>query len=126
MAPVGARHVESSVRDALYVMSRGRLDVTKPHRFYGILNDRCNLRCQSCPAWRLDYYPTELPSKEWIRVLGEIRDYVGAFYINFAGGEPLLKEGLFDILNFCRDHQILAGITSNGAILRDRQAAQLV
>jgi MoaA/NifB/PqqE/SkfB family radical SAM enzyme len=126
MAPVGARHLESSIRDALYVVSHGRLDTTKPHRFYGILNDRCNLRCRSCPAWRLDQYPVELPSAEWIRVLGEIRDYVGAFYINFAGGEPLLKEGLFDILNYCRDNQILAGITSNGAILRDRQATQLV
>jgi MoaA/NifB/PqqE/SkfB family radical SAM enzyme len=33
---------------------------------------------------------------------------------------------VFDILNFCRDNGILAGMTTNAIILKDRQAAQLV
>jgi MoaA/NifB/PqqE/SkfB family radical SAM enzyme len=59
-------------------------------------------------------------------VLGEIKDFVGPFHINFSGGEPLLKRGVFDILNYCRDNDILAGLTTNAVILKNKQAAQLV
>jgi radical SAM protein with 4Fe4S-binding SPASM domain len=126
MLPVAAHHLEGELRDALYVKSDGKIDVTKPRRFYGILNERCNLRCQGCHYWRLDNYVEEMGPEEWIRVLGDIKDFVGSYHINFSGGEPLLKHGLFDILNYCRDNGILAGMTTNGIILRDRQAAQLV
>lgn len=126
MLPVAVHHLEGELRDALYVKTDGKVDMSKPRRFYGILNERCNLRCQGCHYWRLDHYVEEMPAEEWIRVLGDIKDFVGRYHINFSGGEPLLKHGLFDILNYCRDHGILAGMTTNGIVLRDRQAAQLV
>jgi radical SAM protein with 4Fe4S-binding SPASM domain len=123
---VGVRQIVGEARDAVWVKTNGALDVTKPRRFYGILNERCNLKCQGCDYWRREHYVDEMGPEEWIRVLQEIKDFVGPFHINFSGGEPLLKHRLFDILNFCRDNQILAGMTSNGIILKDRQAAQLV
>lgn len=126
LLPVARRHLEGELRDATYVRTGGRVDVTKPRRFYGILNERCNLKCQGCHYWRLDHYVEELSAVEWIRVLQEIKDFVGPFHINFSGGEPLLKHGIFDILNFCRDNEILAGLTTNAVILKDRQAEQLV
>ena len=126
LIPVARRHLEGEMRDALYVRSRGRIDVTKPRRFYGILNERCNLKCMGCDYWRLEHYVDEMPAQEWIRVLKEIKDFVGPFHINFSGGEPLVKHGVFDILDFCRDNGILAGMTTNAIILKDRQAAQLV
>lgn len=126
LVPVARRHLEGEVRDATYVRTHGRVDITKPRRFYGILNERCNLKCQGCDYWRLEHYVDELPAQEWIRVLKEIKDFVGPFHINFSGGEPLVKHGIFDILNYCRDNGILAGMTTNAIILKDRQAAQLV
>ncbi|HEX5130727.1 MAG TPA: radical SAM protein [Usitatibacter sp.] len=126
LVPVARRHIEGELRDAAYVRSRGRWDITRPRRFYGILNERCNLKCMGCDYWRLEHYVDELPSQEWIRVLKEIKDFVGPFHINFSGGEPLVKHGVFDILDFCRDNGILAGMTTNAIILKDRQAAQLV
>jgi MoaA/NifB/PqqE/SkfB family radical SAM enzyme len=126
LLPVARRHLEGELRDSAYVWTGGRVDVTKPRRFYGILNERCNLKCKGCDYWRLEHYEEELPAEEWIRVLKEIKDFVGPFHINFSGGEPLVKHGLFDILNYCRDNEILAGMTTNAIILKDRQAAQLV
>src|SRR5690606_13961511 len=123
---VAAHHLEGELRDALDLGSHGSIDVTKPRRFYATLNERCNLCCQGCHYWRMEHYGEEMSSQEWIRVLADIKDFVGSYHINFSGGEPLLKHGLFDILNYCRDHGILAGVTTNGIILRDRQAAQLV
>src|SRR5690349_12817051 len=126
LIPVARRHLEGEVRDAAYVRSNGRWDITKPRRFYGILNERCNLKCMGCDYWRLEHYVDELPAQEWIRVLREIKEFVGPFHINFSGGEPLVKHGVFDILDYCRDNGILAGMTTNAIILKDRQAAQLV
>ncbi len=126
IANVGMRHLAGEARDALWVQTGGKVDVTKPRRFYGILNERCNLKCQGCDYWRREHYVDEMSAEEWIRVLAEIKDFVGPFHINFSGGEPLLKHGLFDILNYCRDNDILAGMTSNAIILRERQAKQLV
>ncbi|MEP7260803.1 MAG: radical SAM protein [Usitatibacter sp.] len=126
LVPVARRHLEGELRDATYVRSSGRVDITRPRRFYGILNERCNLKCQGCDYWRLEHYVDELPATEWIRVLKEIKEFVGPFHINFSGGEPLVKHGIFDILNYCRDNGILAGMTTNAIILKDRQAAQLV
>jgi MoaA/NifB/PqqE/SkfB family radical SAM enzyme len=126
LIPVARRHLEGELRDAAYVRSGGRMDITKPRRIYGILNERCNLKCMGCHYWRLEHYVDELPAEEWIRVLKELKAFVGPFHINFSGGEPLVKHGVFDILNFCRDYGILAGMTTNAILLKDRQAAQIV
>lgn len=126
LGPVASRHLVGEARDQLYVRSGGKVDMTKPRRFYGILKERCNLKCQGCHYWRMPEYGPELDAEGWIRVLADIKDFVGPFHINFSGGEPLLMHGLFDVLNYCRDNEILAGMTTNAMILRDRQAQELV
>lgn len=124
--PVAGRHLSSRLRDTLYAHSTGRIDVTRPRRFYGILNERCNLKCQGCHYWRMPHYAQELAAEEWVRILADIKDFVGPYHINFSGGEPLLKKGLDKILFYCRDNDILAGLTTSAIILRSRQIEQLV
>ena len=91
-----------------------------------MLNERCNLRCQGCGYWRLPHYRTELGTREWLDALTSLREFLGPFHINFSGGEPLLRRDLAQILNHCRDHRIRAGLTTNGVLLKDRQAIELV
>lgn len=122
---LGAQHVIGEIADPLFVGSQGRLDLTKPRRIYGILNERCNLRCQGCHYWRLREYQREMPATQWIAVLADLKSFLGTYHVNFSGGEPLLRKDLFEILRFCRDSGIHAGLTSSGAILRDKQAREL-
>jgi MoaA/NifB/PqqE/SkfB family radical SAM enzyme len=122
---LGAQHLIGEVADPLFVASQGRLDLTKPRRIYGILNERCNLRCQGCPCWRLAEYQREMPAKEWVAVLSDLKSFLGTYHVNFSGGEPLLRKDLVEILTFCRDSGIHAGLTTSGAILRDKQAREL-
>jgi MoaA/NifB/PqqE/SkfB family radical SAM enzyme len=122
---LGAQHLIGEIADPLFVGSKGKVDLTKPRRIYGILNERCNLRCQACHYWRLREYQSELPAEQWIAVLSDLKRFLGTYHVNFSGGEPLLRKDLFEILGFCRDSGIYAGLTTSGAILRDRQARQL-
>jgi MoaA/NifB/PqqE/SkfB family radical SAM enzyme len=66
-----------------------------------------------------------MPAEQWIAALSDLKRFLGTYHINFSGGEPLLRKDLFEILGFCRDSGICAGLTTSGAILRDRQARQL-
>ncbi len=126
LVPLAWSHLRGEAADALFVGSGGTIDTTRPRRVYGLLNERCNLRCQGCPYWRMERYRTELTADEWIATLADLKAFLGPFHINFSGGEPLLRSDLPRILNFCRDHGIHAGLTTSGVLLRDRQAEELV
>lgn len=126
LAPLALAHLRGEAADALYVGSNGAIDITRPRRVYGLLNERCNLRCLGCPYWRMERYRPELTADQWIGVLADLKEFLGRFHINFSGGEPLLRRDLPRILGYCRDEGIHAGLTTSGVLLRDRQAAELV
>lgn len=126
LARLGTQHLIGEIADPLFVRSHGRLDLTKPRRVYGILNERCNLRCQGCHYWRLHEYQSEMSATEWMAALGDLKSFLGAYHVNFSGGEPLLRRDFGAILGYCRDSGIHAGLTTSGVILRDRQVRELV
>jgi MoaA/NifB/PqqE/SkfB family radical SAM enzyme len=68
-------------------------DRTKPVTFYGLVNERCNVKCRHCEYWRLKHYVKEMTIKEWQTALTSIEDFVAQFSINFSGGEPFVKPG---------------------------------
>lgn len=126
LAPLAVNHLIGEAADALYVHSGKRIDATRPRRIYGLLNERCNLKCLGCQYWRLPAYAQLMSADQWMGVLAELRDFLGRYHINFSGGEPLLRRDLFEILNYCRDNGIHAGLTTNGVLLKERQARELV
>ncbi len=86
---------------------------------------RCNHACLfcSCP-WFADKFPVEeeMGIDEWKAVLDalsarNIRD------VAFTGGEPLLKEGLFDIMRHAISLEMSTHLLSNGRIMSDEVLA---
>jgi len=63
---------------------------------------------------------------EWQKTLLSIKEFVGRYSVNFSGGEPFIKKGFTDLLRFCRDNDILAGVTTNGALLNEKNVEALV
>jgi MoaA/NifB/PqqE/SkfB family radical SAM enzyme len=108
-------HARNALAEEIYL--RTGTDRTRPISFHALINERCNARCRFCKYWRLPRYAEELTIAEWEEALGGIRDFVGAFHINFSGGEPFLKEGFTRLLGWCSGNGILAGVTTNGAML---------
>jgi MoaA/NifB/PqqE/SkfB family radical SAM enzyme len=94
--------------------------------FYGLVNERCNVKCRYCEYWRLPRYKDEMTIEEWQKALLSIKDFVGTYSISFSGGEPFIKPGFIDLMGFCSEHGIHAGVTTNGSALTKKNAAKLV
>jgi MoaA/NifB/PqqE/SkfB family radical SAM enzyme len=118
------KHTQNAAAEEIYLLSG--YDVTKPVTFYGLVNEHCNVKCRYCEYWRLKHYSQEMTIEEWQKALSSIKDFVGAFSINFSGGEPFIKPGFIDLLAWCNKNGISAGVTTNGSALTERNAAKVV
>jgi MoaA/NifB/PqqE/SkfB family radical SAM enzyme len=52
--------------------------------------------------------------EQWKEALASLKDFLGPYTIQFAGGEPFLKKGFLDLLKFCREQSIEFGLITNG------------
>lgn len=124
LARLALKHTYNHFAESLYLTTGA--DVTKPVTFYGLVNERCNVKCRSCEYWRLPRYQDEMSIEQWQSALLSIKDFVGTFSINFSGGEPMIKPGFLDLMAFCHANGIHSGVTTNGSALNRKNAAKLV
>ncbi|MDR2848639.1 MAG: radical SAM protein [Bacteroidales bacterium] len=95
------------------VSSSFNLHLSKPLQVSIQPNERCNARCLMCDYWKetndyLDY-------KEIIETLKELKQWMGNnFFVQIAGGEPLIYKGIYDIFSFCAENGIICKISTNG------------
>jgi MoaA/NifB/PqqE/SkfB family radical SAM enzyme len=121
---LGVQHGRNAIAEEVYLKTG--YDTTKPVTFYGLVNERCNVKCRYCNYWRLDHYVKEMTIDEWKAGLTSIKDFVGKYSINFSGGEPFIKPGFIDLLDWCNHNDISAGVTTNGSALTQRNAKKVV
>lgn len=92
---------------------------------------RCLHRCQHCYMYDDETYQSEIANElaleDCIKI---IDDFVSTLkcvpargHIDFTGGDPLLREDLFDLLAYARDHGLQCGIMGNPDLI-DEAAAQ--
>ncbi len=124
LARLALKHTYNHFAEELYIHT-GK-DVTKPVTFYGLVNERCNVKCRYCEYWRLPNYKDEMSIEEWQKALLSVKDFVGTYSISFSGGEPFIKPGFLDLMMFCHENGIHAGVTTNGSALTKKNAAKLV
>lgn len=78
---------------------------------------RCNLRCRSCPFWKLDSHQTTF--KDAISVMDKLYN-LGVRLIIFEGGEPFLWRDnnyrLEDLVHYAKKLFFCTGITTNGLL----------
>ncbi|MDX2038313.1 MAG: radical SAM protein [Isosphaeraceae bacterium] len=123
MSGLAVKHVQSAAAEELYLATG--YDATKPVTFYGLVNERCNVKCQYCEYWRLPVYKDEMTIAQWEAALLSVKEFVGTFSINFSGGEPFIKPGFLDLMAFCHANGIRSGVTTNGSALNRKNAAKL-
>jgi MoaA/NifB/PqqE/SkfB family radical SAM enzyme len=87
---------------------------------------RCQLNCPHCLTKALvDDRRAELTADEAVRAIRDLAR-LGAIFINVTGGEPLVREDLFDILReAARDRGLLITLASNGLSLDEAVAREL-
>jgi radical SAM protein with 4Fe4S-binding SPASM domain len=86
------------------------------------ITNRCNLRCRMCD---IPYgVVEELSTEQWKSVIKDA-SRLGAQTIVFSGGEPLLREDIFELISFTKKNNLDACVTSNGHLINDQAALSL-
>jgi MoaA/NifB/PqqE/SkfB family radical SAM enzyme len=101
------------------------LTLSKPLQVTIQPNERCNARCLMCNCWKekedyLDY-------KEIINALSQLKKWIGSnFFVQIAGGEPLIYKGIFDIFSYCADNGIICKISTNGIAFSENTCNKII
>jgi MoaA/NifB/PqqE/SkfB family radical SAM enzyme len=66
----------------------------------------------------------ELSTDTWKQVIRDA-SLIGAKTIVFSGGEPLLREDIFELISFTKENNLGACITSNGSLIDEIFASRL-
>lgn len=85
------------------------------------LTYRCNARCTFCNIWKDEKVPASKEASPAVvcRNLADMRA-LGVKFVDFTGGEPLLYEGLPEVLACAKQIGLRTTITSNGIIYPKR------
>ena len=94
-----------------------------PNHVNFLLTHRCNFTCDYCYV-PFDSYSEELSTEEVIRIISLLYER-GVFSVDLTGGEPLLREDIMEILEYCNDLDIDAGLATNGTLLTAEKIDEL-
>ncbi|MBN1247393.1 MAG: radical SAM protein [Anaerolineae bacterium] len=93
------------------------LTLSAPETVHLAITARCNLSCPGC------YVPHPGAGAGPELTVAELRGLIAqwahmrVFQLAVGGGEPLLYEGLFDVLAYARERSIVPNLTTNGTLL---------
>ncbi len=83
---------------------------------------RCNERCEHCYLDHEDH--GEMQTGEIRGVLDQLAD-AGVFFLTLSGGEPLVREDCFDIIEYARQLHFNVKFKTNAILIRDAEARRL-
>jgi len=92
--------------------------------FLSVTNE-CNLRCIYCSADAKTPFDDELSLEEFYQLIEEFKT-LGIFQVTVTGGEPFMRRDVFLILKKLVEAKIKVSVISNGTMITDRTAEQLV
>ena len=79
------------------------------------LTNRCNHKCAYCDL--PNRVTEELSTEEILSIISQLKKNKTQ-RIGFTGGEPLLREDIGEIIDFCKENTIFTGIVTNGSLVK--------
>ena len=92
--------------------------IRRPEQLLVEITDRCNYRCPSCSKWKGSTAEGEMTGTEWTSFLRRAGRMTLSRRVVFAGGEPLLREDLPDLVACCSAQGLETVVISNGSLGR--------
>ena len=86
---------------------------------------KCNLHCIHCYSnANASASFDELSTEDAITFIRDLADF-GVPVLLFSGGEPLLREDIFELANFAREQGIRTALSTNGTLISDKIAEKI-
>ena len=76
---------------------------------------KCNLKCRHCRVVEINK-KMELSYREICNIIDQLAE-IGCFYIDFTGGEPLMRRDFFNIAIYTRRKKMTFIIHTNGSLI---------
>ena len=103
-------------------MSQKALKLGLPISVHLDITYRCNERCVHCYLDHDDH--GEMTTVEIIDVLEQLAD-AGVFFLSISGGEVLMRQDFFEIVERARQLLFNVKVKTNGVMIREKEAAKL-
>ena len=109
-------------RQNITAVNRGRPPVSGPFMAELDVTYRCNCKCRMCQRWQ-NSRTGEMTLSEYRKLAHDFGD-MGIHLVSIAGGEPLMREDIFPIVDSFAHHGMTVNLCTNGLLL-DRFAEGL-
>lgn len=99
------------------------IDINKrPVSFSYNNTERCQSRCITCNGWNTpaSMQEKEMTLEEWKSVLKNIHDWMGKYQFIISGGEPFIREDIFDMAEYAASLGDTVNVVTNGLGLTDK------
>ena len=101
-----------------YFGMKRRLHMTDPPiAVQWVATNRCNLRCRHCLSSSGRAEASELDTSEVLDLMEQLAD-MPVEMISVTGGEPLLREDMFEVIGRARHLGLQVSMNTNGALVR--------
>lgn len=87
------------------------------------VTNRCNLDCVHCYA-KANTRIKELSTEECKKIINELAE-LKVPLILFSGGEPLLREDIFELARYAKDRNIRVVLSTNGTLIDEEMKKKL-
>lgn len=95
-----------------------------PRRVQIDVTPRCNQKCIYCLSSDLISHETEIPKEKIIDVMGKLYKK-GMWILVISGGEPLIREDIFDIINYTDKLDVVTWLYTNATLIDEKAAKKL-
>jgi len=87
---------------------------------------RCNFKCRICDFWKVEHLPADELSLDDVRLIGATLNRLGTLIISLAGGEPLIREDIFDIITALNKANHFPILITNGWYVDETMAKDIL
>ncbi|HIP62913.1 MAG TPA: radical SAM protein, partial [Archaeoglobus profundus] len=97
------------------------MNLTKPYIIFWELTRACLLACKHCRAKaQTKRHPDELTTEEAYRVIDQILTF-GKPIVVITGGDPLMREDLFEIIEYATSKGLRVAVAFSGTKLATKR-----
>jgi len=101
-------------------------NINPPFSCSMVLLTRCMLKCKMCHMWKTESDKNELNIDNWKDAVSALCSLFGnSGEIVLSGGEPLLKDGIFDLISFCKKKGLKTIMPSNAFLINGEMARKI-
>lgn len=84
----------------------------------------CNLNCVHCKAEAGKSLPEELTKREAFEFIDSLVSFSNPIFI-LTGGEPLMRDDLFDIASYATENGVRVALATNGTLIDEKKASNI-